>query len=214
MENDTVFEKTRVRILATARQAFISNGYRHVTTSAIAAAAGISKKTLYHHFSSKQALLAGVMRYFRQEASRYVDNLLADGRLNAIDKIRAILSYLGRLLAQVNGPLLADLPRFAPGVWREMQAFRKHKIETGLEHLFHQGVAQGLLREDVPLDILLAMYLHAIQGMINGRFLGQVPYTADKVLQHIVAVFIQGVGTAKGRQLFAEQPILKEEQPS
>lgn len=52
---------TRERALDTAYKLFRRHGFRRVTMDEIAAAAALTKRTLYHHFKSKDALLAEVL---------------------------------------------------------------------------------------------------------------------------------------------------------
>ena len=54
-------EATRARILETAYDLFYRQGFARVGVDRIAAAAGITKRTLYAHFPSKDALLAAVL---------------------------------------------------------------------------------------------------------------------------------------------------------
>jgi AcrR family transcriptional regulator len=54
-------EKTRRRILDTAYVLFRRKGFTRVNVDEIAAAAEITKRTLYSHFRSKDALLAAVL---------------------------------------------------------------------------------------------------------------------------------------------------------
>jgi AcrR family transcriptional regulator len=54
-------EKTRKRILEAAYRLFRRQGYRRVTMDDIAAEAALTKRTLYHHFNSKDQLLANVL---------------------------------------------------------------------------------------------------------------------------------------------------------
>jgi AcrR family transcriptional regulator len=51
----------RRRVLEAARAHFFSHGFRTVTMDDLAAELGMSKKTLYAHFPSKDALLEAVM---------------------------------------------------------------------------------------------------------------------------------------------------------
>lgn len=53
---------TRKRILDAAYRLFRSRGFRPVSMDEIAAAARLTKRTLYHHFRSKDDLLADVLR--------------------------------------------------------------------------------------------------------------------------------------------------------
>jgi AcrR family transcriptional regulator len=54
-------EQTRGRILEAAYKLFRRQGYNRVTMDDIAKAAEFTKRTLYHHFNSKDQLLADVL---------------------------------------------------------------------------------------------------------------------------------------------------------
>jgi AcrR family transcriptional regulator len=54
-------EQTRSRILDAAYKLFRRHGYSRVTMDDIADGAKLTKRTLYHHFSSKDQLLADVL---------------------------------------------------------------------------------------------------------------------------------------------------------
>lgn len=53
--------KTRAKILAAATQAFVRSGPAGARVDAIAAAAGVNKRMLYHHFGDKQGLYQAVL---------------------------------------------------------------------------------------------------------------------------------------------------------
>ncbi len=50
-------DKKRQQILDAAAQLFASQGYTNTSLETVAAAAGVSKQTIYSHFSSKQEVL-------------------------------------------------------------------------------------------------------------------------------------------------------------
>lgn len=52
---------TRARILAAAAKLFYGEGIRSVSVDAVAAKAGVTKRTLYYHFASKDALVAAYL---------------------------------------------------------------------------------------------------------------------------------------------------------
>ena len=54
-------EPTRRRILDAAYKLFRRKGFTRVSMDDIAAATGVTKRTLYHHFTSKDALLGAVL---------------------------------------------------------------------------------------------------------------------------------------------------------
>src|SRR4026207_753852 len=54
-------QQTRQRILDAAYALFRRKGYTRVSMDEIAAATAVTKRTLYYHFESKDALLAAVL---------------------------------------------------------------------------------------------------------------------------------------------------------
>lgn len=55
--------KTRERILTAAHQMFFRKGFARVSMSEIADAAGLTKRTLYHHYDSKDSLLEAMLEH-------------------------------------------------------------------------------------------------------------------------------------------------------
>ena len=58
----TSADKTRQRILQAAYKLFRRKGFFRVGVDEIAAASGVTKRTLYYHFKSKDALLSAVLQ--------------------------------------------------------------------------------------------------------------------------------------------------------
>jgi AcrR family transcriptional regulator len=89
-------DPTRERIISAASTLFYGQGVRAVSVDAVAAKAGLTKRTLYYHFKSKDDLVAAYL------AARDQPNLAlfkrwfteADGKLP--DKVEAIFRHLAR----------------------------------------------------------------------------------------------------------------------
>ena len=62
----------RAQILTKAREEFFTHGFSKVTTDELAVALGISKKTLYQHFSSKEELLQAAVYQLRDELEGFL----------------------------------------------------------------------------------------------------------------------------------------------
>jgi TetR/AcrR family transcriptional regulator, mexJK operon transcriptional repressor len=89
-------ERSRQAIVAAAREVFLSDGYE-AGIDAIAAAAGVSKVTVYNHFGSKEGLFIAVIGQALDEA---LGATLADAQANLADTedIRAALTRTARSL--------------------------------------------------------------------------------------------------------------------
>lgn len=58
--------ETLARIAETGLRLFIANGYEHTTLEAIAEAAGISRRTFFYYFKSKEEILLAWQSHFTQ----------------------------------------------------------------------------------------------------------------------------------------------------
>jgi AcrR family transcriptional regulator len=93
---------TRERIIAAAAKLFYAEGIGRVSVDAVAEKAGVTKRTLYYHFRSKDDLVAAYLDArdqpnLKQMAAWFA---AADGAL--ADKIAAIFSELARVARHPN----------------------------------------------------------------------------------------------------------------
>jgi AcrR family transcriptional regulator len=66
-ENLTRTEKKRAQIRTAAKDLFLRSGFQGTSTDAIAAAAGVSKETLYRYYARKEDLFMDVIRSLTTE---------------------------------------------------------------------------------------------------------------------------------------------------
>jgi AcrR family transcriptional regulator len=130
----TTADYTRQRIFDAAYKLFYRRGYGRVGMDDIAEQAGVTKRTLYYHFKSKDDLLAGVLEHQHGLA---IERVQTDGRNcagNAEDVLSARFNDLSKWAAKRSwtgsgftrlAMELADLPGHPA---RRMA--RRHKAEV------------------------------------------------------------------------------------
>ena len=155
----------RASILDAAVAEFRHAGYETTSMDRIAARAGVSKRTVYNHFPSKEALFAQILE-------RLWDNSV-DGLDLAYRSDRPLRPQLLELVQQklrlLNDENFVDLARVAiaaaihsPERAQDMVA-RMGGREEGLTTWIRAATADGRLKSDDPL--FAAMQL---QGMVKG----------------------------------------------
>jgi AcrR family transcriptional regulator len=92
-------DETRARILAAAYGQFYREGFARVSMDAIAAAAGVTKRTLYHHFESKDALLAAVLHQQSEHALALFRRMGTRAATQA-DLLEVVFGGIGRWAAK------------------------------------------------------------------------------------------------------------------
>src|SRR6185436_3387708 len=86
--------KTRRRLIAAADGLFYGQGIRAVGVDAIAAAAGVTKRTLYYHFASKDDLVAAYLDGRDLPTLGRYQALIKDAAAPAIQQIESIFNHM------------------------------------------------------------------------------------------------------------------------
>ena len=191
--------ETKDRILSRAEEMFLKFGYSKVTMDEIAANLGMSKKTLYKFFPSKEELVREIIYKMRCGVKDYVDALLADDKMDFVEKLKRMMNLIGNQSSKLQGPLLEDLHRNIPEVWQQINEFRKENVRQKFTQLINMGVEKGIFRKDIDQRLIVLIYSSAIQGLINPEILSQMPFSVEQVFESVIKVIFSGIFSEEGR---------------
>ena len=186
-------------MVATAERIFLSSGFSRVLMDDLARELGMSKKTLYAHFTSKEELLRAVLVRRTTEIDRGLEAIVG-----ARESFPAKLGHLARFLqsqvAKVSPVFLEDIRRYAPDCFQVVEEFRGRAIPRYFGRLLEEGVRAGHVRQQVNRDLLIRMLVLSIQGIIRPETVEELHLRPGEALDHILAIFFDGILTSKGRQ--------------
>jgi len=174
-------EPAREAVLKAARKLLEEGGLGAVTIEAIAAAAGVSKPTIYRSWKNSYAV---AMEAFLESAKAHVP-FPESG--SAVADLRAQLRKVAEVFATRTGRSVAALIAAAQSETEIAKAFRNHFILKSREEgrqILDRAVAQDELRKDLDfdttLDLLYApIYFRLLIG--HGKL---TPEFTDSVLGH------------------------------
>lgn len=89
-------DSTREQIVTAATRLFYGEGIRAVSMDAVAEKAGVTKKTLYYHFTSKDELVAETIAARDQPTLELYMRWFAETDGPVADKVRGLFVKLGR----------------------------------------------------------------------------------------------------------------------
>jgi AcrR family transcriptional regulator len=194
--------KLKKRILDAATKRFLNFGFSKTTIDEIASDIGISKKTLYKIFPSKEALLRAQFAFYMRETDCFFQKLSEDENLDSIARVRAIFSYIANLFANASQQFFLDLKRKRPEIWAEINDFRRKMLLKNFSLILSQGRNEGLLRNDLDDQLLLLLFINMVQSLVNPEVLSQYPFSASQVFEAIITVTFEGLLTAEGRKKY------------
>lgn len=192
-------EDIRKRILEKARSLYFRFGFSKVSMDETAEGLGMSKKTLYQYFSSKEDLLQAVTLDHMHEMDEALHELCGRRDCGPLEKVKKLMSYVAAIYGKMSEPLVHDLRRSAPDIWKQVEACRREHIFTDFGSLVKEGRRKGLFRKDVDEELFLLIYYHVLQSLLNPETLAGLSYKPSQVFDAIVKVLFEGLLTDKAR---------------
>jgi AcrR family transcriptional regulator len=198
-------KEIRERILNKAREMFTQFGYSRVTMDEVAAELGMSKKTLYKFFPGKEHLIRSIIMEVKCHVSEYCDALIQNKDVDFVDKLKQLMNFFTQQAEKFRGPLLHDLQKAVPECWAELNELRiKHSYQK-FNELLAEGKKAGAFREDIDQQLILLIFMNAMQALLNPDVLSEVPYSGNQIFEALIKVIFEGVLSEESRSKYIEE---------
>ncbi len=182
----------RQRIVATARRHFFAHGLRTVTMDDLAAELGMSKKTLYANFPSKDLLLKEVLHSKMDSVEGDLANLSTQFRGDSKAELEAMLFCIQGHTEELQPSFLRDLQRDAPEMFSVIEGRRKDVIHKFFGKLLNEGRREGVFRKDIPPKLFVEILLAAVQALMNPKKVSELGVPPRVVFETIMTVIFEG----------------------
>lgn len=196
-------ENTQKQILKKSGEMFFKLGIRSVSIDDICHELGISKKTFYVYFASKDELVAQLLHVSIDEMANRMENWL---RLHDFRQLISILltqTDVNKKDVRSVPQLVYDLKKYYPQQFAQFQLQLFDVQKDYLMQYLQQGIREGLVREqlDVEMTAMLLAKLHtdAIRDMEQIESYGYKMHTYYQTAKDIL---IRGVLSEEGLALY------------
>ncbi len=196
----------RERIVETAERRFLPDGFSGVSMDDLARELGMSKKTLYAHFESKEALLHAVLKARIAFVQANLEAIFAV-KQPFPEKLQAILHFLHERMSEVSPAFLNDLRKFAPACFAIVEQFRAQAIPLYFGQMFEEGRQAGHIRDDVDEKLLVRMLLASIQTIVRPEVVAEMRVHPSVIIEGILGIIFNGILTPRGRQACRKIPL-------
>lgn len=192
-------------------------GVRSVTMEEIAKQLGISKKTIYQHFSDKEQILYQVIQHKTSRNQSEMDCMVTD-TANPVEEILNVLNMMQKNADQVSPNLLMDIKRYYPQAFSLFRQYKEGQIMRSILENIQKGILQGLYRADMNPAILARLRVEQIELAFNHDLFPSDQYSMHDVQAELIHHFVRGMLTEKGFEVYNQyvnkgkeiQPIIYE----
>jgi len=161
-------EARRRQILAGARACFARYGYEGATVRRLEEETGLSRGAIFHHFRDKDSLFLAVAE---DDAAAMVETVARNGLVQVMWDLLAradapqTAGWLGTQL-EVSRRIRTD-PQFA-----QRWAARSEAVARATRERLERQRAAGVLRDDVPVEVLAQFLELAYDGLVRHLAMG------------------------------------------
>jgi AcrR family transcriptional regulator len=185
----------RTRILDAAVRVFAEHGYHGSRVGDIAEDAGVAHGLLYHYFASKEEVLHAIfLENWGELLARF--RAVEASKEPAPEKLEGIAKILLRTWR--NDPALVTVMVREVARSREIQG-RIDEVREAfaiVQRVIEEGQGSGAFRRDVDARIASWLVYGALEEILTGWVLGQLPDSEDDVRraeQTVVEVALRGL---------------------
>ena len=143
-------KKTIDTILSVSEKLFLEKGYEKTTTQEIVNATGLSKGTLFHHFKSKEDILAGVLDKHNDNTAQDMHKWLSE--MEALPAKEKIVGLFNRFYDEAERTPLSKLALISQSprlILEDLRVWAK-KITPIITGLIKEGNQDGSIKTDFP----------------------------------------------------------------
>jgi len=152
-------QRAHNKVLEAAVELFANRGIEKTSVDAIAAASGVSKATIYKHWSDKDALCLEVLAHVRGLKESPPDQDTGDLKAD----LKAYLAYQPpKENAEIRGRLIVQLLAYSAQNEQFGRAWKMQVMDrarTDLKRLLRRGIERGIFSAVMDIDLSVALIL-------------------------------------------------------
>lgn len=187
----------RDNILEKAIEMFLTLGFKSVTMDDIAAALGISKKTIYQHFANKTELVQAVTLQLFEKIAAGIDTICSSGK-NPVEEIFMVRKFLIQNLRNEDASPWYQLQKFFPELHEQLRRRQFEKMHSGMIQNLERGVKQGFYRADIDIEFISRIYFTGLSGIKDMDIFPGAQFRPEELTLKFLEYHFRGISTPAG----------------
>ncbi len=189
-------EQSKEHILEQGFETLIHDGIKFFTVEALAARLGMSKKTIYKFFPSKEILIEKIVGYFTGMVERKLSKIVKSD-IDPIEKFTNFMDFIIDKLSQVSMDRMIEVKNRYPIVWGKIEAFRISLIKD-FASIFIEAQEKGYARKNLNMNIVATIYMNIINSTFQPEFFIKNNLAPGDTINLFVNIITQGLFTDEG----------------
>lgn len=191
-------------ILEKTVEMFFEYGIRNLNMDDISRSLGISKKTLYLYVKSKEDLIEKLFSYDEMKWENEMQKLKVD-EMNAIEILVQVSLKVFDEMGRFDPKLKFELKKYYEPIFQRFMVRKQDHIFTHISRNIEKGIAEGIYRADVNIELVAGLYVRNLVMMHNNDNCFHENITFNQVFEVMFENHIRAISTAEGIAYFEKR---------
>ena len=191
------------QILIKATDMFLTLGFKSVTMDDIATEMGISKKTIYQHYKTKDDLVEATTMHLFETISCGIDAICATEQ-DPIEELFTIKDFVMTNLKDENTSPIYQLQKYYPKIHKSLYSRQFEKMGDCVIKNLEKGITQGYFREEINQELVARFYFSGMTSIKDAELFNPIEYPSKLVQKTYLEYHLRGICTEKGIQKLEE----------
>ncbi|WP_298507344.1 TetR/AcrR family transcriptional regulator [uncultured Kordia sp.] len=185
------------KITITATELFLNLGFKSVTMDDIASEMGISKKTIYTHFSNKTALVSEVTGSLFCVISEGIDLICASEK-NSIEELYEIKRFVMEHLKNEKASPQYQLQKYYPKIYATLKKKQFDVMQDCVKDNLNRGVNSGMYRSNIDVEFVSRIYFTGVIGIKDNELFPTKMFPMHNLMDQFLEYHLRGICTPQG----------------
>lgn len=189
--------KNQEKYLLQATEVFKNQGFK-ISLDDLALQMGISKKTLYNQFSSKDELLEMCVCKLRTDLEENL-GIMYDDRVDAIEGLRRGFGVLTQFFYTLSSRFFTDLQVTHPELANNEHLLGSHLFTRAIQLNLEKGIREGLYLESLDVRLISHYFAYSIISFFITSIVHKQEFPVESYFSTIIAYNLRGLVSSKGQ---------------
>jgi AcrR family transcriptional regulator len=176
----------------------------HLSIDEIADRAGVTKKTLYNHFDSKEGLLMFCLQTFVNDLEKKIAIMYAE-EINAIDGFKSGIYGMGEVFHSMSPVFFNDLRKMFPEISGTQHKAGFGSFLEGMKKNLLKGKREKLYRQDIDIEMISRFFITSVVSFFISSVMTRSDYSAKDYFTSMIDYHLHAVVTPKGQRLLEDE---------
>jgi AcrR family transcriptional regulator len=192
------------RIIIKSGEIFFKSGFKSVTTDDLAKALGISKRTLYSYFPSKENLIDVIIdteiSNTKSKFEEFLNRMENNDNCDALTCALEMWDLSSESIFRYSKEFFCDLKTFLPLTWAKIVDCRENSSKSNYHKFMKLGRKKRIFKKNLSDDIIFLMSFYSVQNLMTPEILSELPYTSKEVMDTVKDILLTGTLTEEAQQ--------------